>query len=269
MVKRISARLKSNSGASIILVLILLLMCVMVSSVIVMAAATGASRNAARKNQQRGYIAIMSAVRLIADEVESCGKFVGQAVTLDYACNIDGEQQYIPTHNGETMIVDENNPKHADITENSGIDIWSVDVLSTELDGAFGSLIYDACKAIYDDKHSGYTTAFTIASADERIPDVNCEFIMDSSYSIIIVLTAADSDYVMTLKFNSVVGQGLETSDITCVHTINYNKVKQDGSLIPNQTKEINPVGTKTIKRTTVTWGLPSITKGGYAYVVE
>ncbi len=268
MMKRIYSKLKSNSGASIILVLVLFLICVMVSSVIVMAASTGASRNANRKRQQQGYLSITSAVEFIVAEINESGKYVGKVECLDYGCNIEGEQVYMATHNGETLIDEESNAPHVDITENTEGVLRCTDYETSALGGVFRGMLEDACTEIYVNKQTNYTTSFVIEAEDERLSDVSCEFIMDSAYNIIMVLSAADCDYKMTVRFAGSIENSNEPSVISCTHQIKYNLIV-NGSLIPGQTKEIHPSGKKTIKRTTVTWGLPSVTKGGYTYVVE
>ena len=268
MVKRIYAKLRSNSGASIILVLILFLICVMVSSVIVMAASTGASRNANRKRQQQGYLSITSAVEFIVEEINASGKYVGKIECMDYGCNIEGEQQYERIYVNEMLIDDESNAPHVDITENTEGVVRCTDIETSALTGVFSGMLEDACEEIYVNKQNNYTTTFVIEAEDERLSDVSCEFIMDSAYNIIMVLSAADCDYKMTVRFTGGIENSGEPEWGYCTHRISYDQVV-NGAHYPGHEMDIHPVSKKTIKRTTVTWGLPSVTKGGYTYVVE
>ena len=264
---RLLAKLKSKSGASLLLVLVLFFLCVMISSVIVVAAASGASLNANRKKPQQGYLSITSAVQLAIKEMEGSGKFVGREETKDYGCNASGIYQYSIQEYNE--IVDTvATPIHPDVTAESGEDIWSVDMgdgitEQTKLEGAFSELLLAACTAIYDAKQEQYATSFVVSSDDERLADVTCDFSMDKFYNITMKFTAADTQYAMTLTFK---GNQLESSEelpnsLDCVHNISYIETLADGSM-QSATGTRTLSGKKNIKRTTITWVLPTVTKG-------
>lgn len=257
---RVCAKLKSNSGASLILVLVLFFLCVMISSVIVAAAASGASRNANREKQQQGYLSIVSAVRLAREEMLNCGKFVGREETADYGCNASGSRWYTPVYYDETMDVAAT-PVHADITEGSGMDIWGVDG-STALTGVFRKLLMEACEEIYDERQSSFSSDFTITSDDARLADVYCNFFMDSDFNIAMKFTAADTNYAMTLRFTANQVESSEAVEFECVHSFSYMEERMDGSMVLNSDVSRNLEGGKNIRRTTITWNLPTVSKG-------
>ena len=261
---RLLAKLKSKSGASLLLVLVLFFLCVMISSVIVVAAASGASRNANRKKQQQGYLSITSAVQLAIKEMEGSGKFVGREETKDYGCNASGIHQYSIQEYNE--IVDTvATPIHPDVTAESGEDIWSVDMgdEQTKLEGAFSELLLAACTDIYVEKEEQYATRFVVSSDDERLADVTCDFSMDKFYNITMKFRAADTQYAMTLSFkgNQVESSAELLNSLDCVHNISYIETLADGSM-QSTTGARTLTGTINIKRTTITWKLPTVTKG-------
>lgn len=84
-------KLKDNRGASMIIVLCLFLVCMMVSSIIIAAAVSGGSRNLRRTEQQRAYLAVVSAKDLFVDEIKLMGDCVISGGYVDeFASSVNG-----------------------------------------------------------------------------------------------------------------------------------------------------------------------------------
>lgn len=254
-------KLKSNRGASLVLVMVLFLLCVMVSSVIVAAAASGAARNANRTTQQRGYLAVTSAMELIKTEMEGAGSYIGEVTAEDYECNSEGTYQ-IPSESGRKKDIKLKDEKHYDVSESAAEKTEGASTLT----GALESLLHKACTEIYVDNAPEYTTNFTITADDTRVPDVNCFFRMDSDYNITMVLTVDDgsSTYAVTLAYaGAVINEDGGEEALTCTHSIEYREEKMNGELSGKKHDNMDFSGVQTTTTTTVTWSTPTITKGG------
>ena len=68
--RRMRGKWESQSGASILLALLFLLVCMMVSASVLMAAASNAGKIRSNYEEQQRYLALSSALRLVAGELE-------------------------------------------------------------------------------------------------------------------------------------------------------------------------------------------------------
>lgn len=271
MDNRLYEKLRSKSGSSLVIVLILFFLCVMVSSVVVAAATSGASRNVNRKEQQQGYLSMISAVELLVKEIQENNSFVGVEVEKDYACNETGTKKLISTYE----LIDKDS--HEDELVSNGTAVKSVDFEQTSLECAFGELLLNACTQIYENQSAiqdGYTAKFTISAIDERFADVYCVFTMDDNYNIKITmkLTRDDTEatsYAMTLNFTGQKQISTEHEILTCVHNIKSSIEQGDGSL-KDENIPLELEGELRKTYTGVTWELPIVKKGeGVEELVE
>jgi len=276
MKNAVKNKLNSNRGASMMLALALFLVCVMVSSIIVVAASSNSSRNVLRAQRQRDYLAVSSAAEMLTKDLENIGQFVGFYERKVYGCQ-DFQNRVTKYHEGErvqgyeyqegqiedsmdAIMVDEHHPN-----------VLSVEVDTSEgattVDGLFKEMIIRASKMVYIDKIP-YEENITIslAEADERLPEVNCHFVMDREYNMTFELTTASSEYAIVIKLE---GSAVETATIIepedeaffCEHLIYYKAKQTDGSYADAEKTDIIYGASEHI-RTTVTWGPPMVTKG-------
>ena len=262
----IKKKLHSNSGASMILSLALMLICVMVSSVIVAAAAAGSARNANRTSQQQAYLAMSSAVELIMEELpEAADKFEMIAVTKDYKCN-DAE-----TFSAQIIKNGSTKEYVAKLDEGACSDISTpTPTSSTTIDSLLKELIEKACKSIYNGSLS-YSKTFIISvnDAEGRIPEVICDFTMNTEYDMTFELyfalgssySAAGATITMAGECNV---QSMPGENLDCDHDIIYYQTGRWGGW-----KDYNNYpfrGTQTTRTTTIKWNPPTYTKGVAAH---
>lgn len=271
MVNVLKKKLKSNRGASMMLALALFLVCTMVSSVIISAAVSNSSRNLERTDKQRAYLAVSSASSLVTEELKDMGQYVGSYEIKVFGCTdyqkeasrrffdeiVTGYEipEGLIPGSMDPIIVDESHPNEKSVI---------TDIEKTTVDGLFGDLIIKAAEQVYL-KGEVYSESFQIslAESDERLPDVDCKFTMDSKYNITVEITTTDSDYAIIVNVECVDAQTATTniSPFGCDHTVYYKAIQQDGSYIDAQ-KVLNIPGKSEITYTTVTWGVPEVTKG-------
>lgn len=212
-------KLHSNSGASMILALALMLICVMVSSVIIVAAASGIDRNKEKLKQQQEYLAVTSAAKYIAENMNPEGndRFTGVLLKNEKPCfkyknyrmesNIrvngtDVDAYAIPSQH---VVVEANEPDLVSVEQiymyvkDTNPSAPDVDIFcpnqsekqvvesTTELSGTFSELMKSAAEEVFVHGLS-YTNEFTIKVGDDRIPDVKCRFTMDTDYNVSIVI---------------------------------------------------------------------------------
>lgn len=270
----IKNKLNSTCGASMLLALAFFLVCVMVSSVIIAAAASGSSRNILRVQRQRDYLAISSAADLLVKDLENVGQFVGVYEKKVYGCQ-DFQNRVTKYYNGERVQGFEyqegqiEDSMDAIMVDEHHDNVLSVIVSESEttIDGLLKELIIRGAKSVYV-KDLSYEENFTIslAETDERLPEVNCYFVMDKNYNMTYELTTADSSYGVVLRLN---GSKTETETVIepgdegffCEHLI-YYKEKQDNGVYADAAKTEIIYGTSENVNTTITWGIPVITKG-------
>ena len=68
---RISEKMRSQSGASILLALLFFLLCAMVGASVLMAAASNAGKIRSNRQEQQKYFTLSSALQLVCDELEA------------------------------------------------------------------------------------------------------------------------------------------------------------------------------------------------------
>lgn len=271
MVKMLKKKLNSNHGASMMLALALFLVCTMVSSVVIVTATSGASRNIERTNKQRAYLAVSSASSLIAEDLEDLGQFVGSFEMRTFGCTdyqkVVSRRYFDQIVSGyeipEGLIPGSMDPIIVD-EPHENIRNVVVDEEKTTVDGLLGDLVIKAAEKVYLQQHS-FTETFQIAltEEDERLPEVDCKFMMDTEYNIVIEITTADSDYAIVITVKCIDAEEATTviSPFGCDHTIYYKAIQADGSYADAQ-KVLNIPGESEITYTTVSWGVPEITKG-------
>lgn len=273
-------KLKQQSGSSLIFALVLFLICIMVSSSIIMAAASGSSRNITRIKKQQAYLAVSSAAELLMEELSDVGEFVGRAEMHQYACSQyakDGCKAHYTYVGLGTEVV---GYKFGDCTKGKEATILpELCVSDTEyshhfmdetsnVQGLLKTVIEEATLEIYEGTGSlGYSTTFTLQVEDERLPEVECQFRMNSNYDIVIVVSTADSEYSVTVSLdgNMEEDKTITTEPLTCTHVV-YYKVLQGDQYVPRVDENyVFTAGTKYVERTMISWDTPELTKGDVA----
>lgn len=80
--QRLTGKLKSEKGASILLALLLLLICMMVGASVLMAAVSNAGKARSNRQEEQVYLALSSALRLVTDDLVSA-KYTGNYQLLE------------------------------------------------------------------------------------------------------------------------------------------------------------------------------------------
>lgn len=270
-------KLKQQNGSSLMIALILFLICIMVSSSVVVAAASGSSRNKSRTRKQQAYLAVSSAAELLMTELTDVGEFVGRSEKMQYACSVyakDGcKIHYTYVGLGEGII----GYKFTDCTK--GIEATILPELcvsdtefskrymdeSSSITGLLQSVIEEAALAIFTDESlSEYSTAFTIDAEDERLPQVQCKFIMKSNFDMIVVASTSDSDYAVTIYADGKVWEdrSITTEPLSCTHVV-YYKVQEGDKYVSRVDENYEfTAGIKYVERTGISWETPELMKG-------
>jgi hypothetical protein len=95
--KRLTRKLKSETGASLLLVLLFFLICVMVMASVLMAAASNAGKVRSNREEHQRYLALASALQLVCDDLTGA-KYRGQytfSIEKDYAADPSDPNQQI------------------------------------------------------------------------------------------------------------------------------------------------------------------------------
>lgn len=293
---QIKKKLNSDSGASMILVLVLMLICVMVSSVVIVAAASGANRNKTNIENQQEYLAVTSAARYIAENLNPSGEayFCGVACTNEAPCskykndnpplelNVNGEvvsayaiptpAMVIPGFDNTTMAMEQ---FYIVVEDADGVYPFCESIPemkisdTTNFSGPFQELMKLAASEVFTHSTS-YAQTFTISVEDERLPDVECSFTMETNYSITIVIrsTNPEANYSMTVQMpvaNVDINSVIDKKIVVCTneHKYFYEYCDNAGNI---QTSEIGTYRFQqevTNATTSVTWDEPVINKGG------
>ena len=82
--KRLSKKLRSESGASILLALLMFLVCVMVAASILAAASSNAGKARSTQAEHQKYLTLSSALRLICDELERA-EYIGKYKVFEWS----------------------------------------------------------------------------------------------------------------------------------------------------------------------------------------
>ena len=195
---RISKKLKSQSGASLIIALVLLLVCVMVGSVILSSAAGNADKMRKRESEQQEYLALSSAAELIRTSLGGTVYSAWENNTV-YQCYGYYDWMSPDKHTDVADVCDEMTYEKND---DAGLKADIADVVYT----AYRSHTKYYAPTIVP---SEIEKEFTVSSADTDIPDVKVKMIFNTqTYGTIFYLTIAEnavSDYALTLRFNPVV----------------------------------------------------------------
>lgn len=284
MTKALSQKMKSNCGASMMLALALFLVCVMVSSVILAASSSGASRNAKRIEQQKGYLAVSSASDLLMTELKQIGSYAGLNITGRYGCkdcNVNGYIEYNGNlvHGVRLDAEYTTNPVDKDYVSNPLDDghllipiehkpyvFATSDESQSTLDGMFGDLFQRACNQVFI-TGMDYEEKITIglSEKDSRMPDVICRFVMDEEYKASFLLTTEISEYSVLISMHAQMQEIKlpDTVDETDVHTIYYKKFDPVSGTYTTVVDEWTiPIEVNTVQKR-VSWNVPIIEKGG------
>ena len=255
---RISKKLKSQSGASIIIALVLLLVCVMVGSVILSSAAGNADKMRKRESEQQEYLALSSAAELIRTSLGGTVYSAWESNTVYecYGCYLD------MTPEKHTDVAKVCNEMTYEKNDDAGLKADIADVVYT----AYRSHTKYYAPTIVP---SEIEKEFTISSSDTDIPDVKVKMIFDTqTYGTLFRLTIAEnavSDYALTLRFSPEVispNQGVKEIQINAdkVHKV-WELIKTDEKDYYDWVPESFDITIYTLN-TTVTYDSGTITKG-------
>lgn len=166
--KRLSKKLHSERGVSLLLAMLMLLVCMMVAASILAAAASNAGKYRSNRTEQQKYLTLSSAIQLIADEIQHVdSRYTGKyklyewsVVTPDVTDTegniiIPGRTDYyfhIQQERGEFVCGD-----LADTTAVSPVEILP---LRDELDDIFSSQ--------FTGKGSGYSVGDSVEKKDQE-----------------------------------------------------------------------------------------------------
>ena len=292
-------KLHSNSGASMILALALMLICVMVSSVIIVAAASGIDRNKERMKREQEYLAVTSAAKYIAENLNSVGsdRFNGVQLKNEAPCfkyknyrlesNIRANGTYVDAYAvpSQNILIEANEPglvsveqfylyvKDTDPTT-PAVDIFcheestfEVVDATTSFSGVFAELMRDAAETVFM-QNVAYSNEFTIKVDDSRIPEVKCKFNMDEDYNVTVTVQSmnVESEYYMIVQmptYDLEVNPAGWRTMITCTHRGFYEYCNNVGNILTSNIKEYTLKHEIDNPTTTVTWEKPVIIKGG------
>lgn len=90
--KKLPEKLHSQNGASILLALLFLLVCMMVAASVLMAAVSNAGKIRSNYEEQQRYLALSSALRLVADELEQA-EYRGWYTVYEWNETITGKDE--------------------------------------------------------------------------------------------------------------------------------------------------------------------------------
>ena len=260
---RISKKLKSQSGASLIIALVLLLVCVMVGSVILSSAAGNADKMRKRESEQQEYLALSSAAELIRT---SLGGTVYSAWENNTVYQCYGYYGDIRPEK-HTDVADVCDKMTYESNDDAGLKADIADVVYT----AYRSHTKYYAPTIVP---SEIEKEFTISSENTDIPNVEVKMIFDTqTYGTLFRLTIAEnavSDYAMSLRFNPVVISPTKGSDEEKIeYKPNEDKAHEVYELVKNDdgTSDYDWVSrnfdiTIYTLNTTVTYDAGTITKG-------
>jgi len=180
----------------------------------------------------------------------------------------------------EGVVIDEDseNDRARYITKEEELDLTYVaglpdDIIRTELEGALADVVDKGMEKLYltPPPHVAYEEKFTIglstATTNDNIKSVDCEFIMDTDYSITVKMTVPDSNYALTVfaKARTTeetirITDGTGVDGLKCTHKVCY-KYFDGGDFVYGE-QEMELLGIREITTTTVTWDEPRLLKG-------
>lgn len=239
--ERLSRKLHSSRGASMLLGLLYLLVCLTVGAVVLTAAATSAGRTERNRREQQNYLAVASAVELVKEDLANA-KFTGS--------------YFIETKEwSETVDTDKTDDKGKPVTETKDYSETTYGKNEASLTGSTllcTDAVFADIKALYykNTTHFGDTvpaemTYMLSFAADRDIPAVNGTLTVvkgDDLYTLLVYLETADGTNGTTLLFRSNPSNPPSTStSYWDADEIHYEKITYT---------------------TTVTWNTPEIRKG-------
>ena len=287
---RIKQKLNNNAGASMILALALMLVCVVVSSMVVSTAASGLNRTEKRVTQQQEYLAVSSAAELIAEELKSAGEYAGELLVSEPLCQIC----YRPDLNVSVIEVGGISyygyPLKVELVpgathfllgqvSNPGV-IPDVQAFFCPIEreltngtitgtGSFDTVLTEACEyvvtntAVYEKKFS--MSVYTDGESDERLPEVQCKFVMDTEFGIQVHVSVKKaegeekSDYTMIVKRQAVVNYE-DTGAVTMKYCDHQIRVENDGVVEIREEETLERENT--YWNLMINWSDPKIIKG-------
>ena len=283
---RIKQKLNNNTGVSMILALAFMLVCVVVSSMIVSTAASGLNRTEKRVTQQQEYLAVSSAAELIAKELKNTGEYTGELRVYEPVC-----QSYYTPNSGVGIVTIGSVSYHSYpltgepvpgathfLLADEGLgtpdekeffcEKQRVFSVTTEDTDSFSDVLKEACEEVVTNA-TAYEKNFTMSvypdgdpegSPEERLPEVQCKFVMDTEFDIQVHVSVkeAKSDYAMIVKLQAVVNRE-ETGAVTIASCTHQIRVEYGGNVEMRHEhfeKESPSVNLK------ITWTDPQIIKG-------
>lgn len=149
--KRLSEKLKSRDGASLLISLLVFLLCVMVAATVLAAAVSNAGKARSDRAEQQRYQTLSSAVRLVCDgleEVEYLGKY--NSYTWEDPLNNTTKYYYCEQSPGEVKMQSGYETRELKFADDFS---FMKDNLKKEMNDAFGQrFLRDGCKPLEGDE---------------------------------------------------------------------------------------------------------------------
>jgi hypothetical protein len=226
--KKASAKLHSESGASIILALVFLLICLGVGAMVLASASVNIHKETGARERQEEYLSISSAARLIKAAYGNSSCTISESFT-DYTCGIDA---------------DVTAPAVRDTTNKLTSAACDVFRASAQFDNSGSGFAGETFTVKPDGTHGG------------DMKDVSVSFSMDDNYNAKFVLTCegdATNAYAMTLTFRAVAEKNSAAASMECSHQETDAKGSKYDVAYPY---------TVTTNTASVKWDAGEITKG-------
>ena len=246
---RLSQKLHSKRGASILLALMFFLICGFVGAVVLGSAVTNAEKLQGRKEDQQAYYAVSSAARLIRDALDgaSC---VGVEEQTIYQCVGGAAKDGVWTP-----------ALHSDLHPPLTLS------LAPEREDSLAKLLRTAAEQVFQSKNRytaptpflGWSRDFTITA--ENLPEVDVHMTMGEEYTCVFTLkTKEGGNYPMTLTCGAKAEPVEVTQNESCAHTLLW--MDENGE---EQQTDYTFAYQRDVLTTTITWSVGSLSKGGTA----
>lgn len=241
MRRRISHKLNSTRGASLILALLFLLVCLSTGAVVLTAASANAGRQARNAAEQQAYLAVSSAMELVKEEFTGGSPitFQGTYIATDteiYHPEVTDPETGAVTTEAHTETLPTAYSANGSLTRGS-----LLTAAGTDLNRLYLSTLSIGAAPVK------MNYALTV-SAGAELPEVTGHLRVltasgkEGPQFTILVTLAVDGDYTMTMVLSPSIAESWNT-----VFT-----EKDEGRIKT----------TETTCTTTITWGNPQITKG-------